>query len=426
MKHIAGSSRLLRAINETAALGHLLDRGPLTRGQLRELTGLAKPTASEVIRRLQDAGLARVVGRTSGGPGPNAEVYAVNPDAGYAAAISVRVHDPLAVSICDLTGEIRATVGTEVDFAATDPVDAVADAVARACRQARIGVRRIDHVQLGVPGSYDPGSDTIRYVDVPGWSRPGLTGEISRRLRTQVSVDNDVNLAATAERRHGVAADHDSFALLWLGEEGLGLAIDLGGTLLRGARGGAGEIGYMPVGLEWTFRDQSVPAGEELPGLARSTDRGDGGKPAGVHDFQDLVGGPGVRELGSQYGLPADTGHAAVAAAVAALTSEDPAKAKTFLDALAVRIAVGLAAVVAVLDPSLVVLAGEVGRAGAAPLQDAVVAALRDLSVLETSVATTGIDGDPVLTGALDASLNEVRATLLGRPSSTSRQEPTR
>jgi predicted NBD/HSP70 family sugar kinase len=414
VKHIAGSSRLLRALNETAALGHLLERGPLTRGQLRELTGLAKPTASEVIRRLQDAGLVRVVGRTSGGPGPNAEVYAVNPDAGYAAAVSVRV-DALAVAICDLTGEVRATVAAEVDFAATDPVDAVAEAVRRACRQARIGVRKVDHVQVGVPGSYDPGSDTIRYVDVPGWSRPGLCGEIGRRLRTRVRVDNDVNLAATAERRHGVAADHDSFALLWLGEEGLGLAIDLGGTLLRGARGGAGEIGYMPVGLEWTFRDQSVPVGDGSPGLARSTGRGDGGKPAGVPDFQDLVGGPGVQELGSQYGFAADTGHEAVAAAVAALTSEDLAKARTFLDALAVRIAVGLAAVVAVLDPSLVVLAGEVGLAGAAPLRDAVAAALRDLSVLETSVAATGVDDDPVLVGALDASLSEVRATLLGR-----------
>lgn len=388
MDQLAGSSRLLRAINETAALGHLLERGPLTRGDLRELTGLAKPTTSDVLRRLQDAGLAKVVGRTSGGPGPNAEVYAVNPDAAYTAALSVRARDfSIATAICDLTGAVRARRETPVEAQPGNPVQAVADAIQAACRAARIPLRRLDQVQLGVPGSYDERSETIRYVDVPGWSEPGLIGEIRAKLRTEVSVDNDANLAAVAERAQGMAGDADSFVLLWLGEEGLGLAIDLGGTLLRGARGGAGEIGYMPVGL---------PA------------RGDEGGPAVVHDFHDLVSGQAVRMLAQQHGIDADTGHEAVTAARELDGSE-------FLDALAIRIAVGLAAVIAVLDPPLVVLAGDVGQAGGTPLADAVRAALRQLSVLETSVAATSVTDDAVLLGALDAGLGKVRATLLGR-----------
>ncbi len=388
MEQVAGSSRLLRAINETAALGHLLDRGPLTRGDLRELTGLAKPTTSDVLRRLQDAGLAKVVGRTSGGPGPNAEVYAVNPDAASMAAVSVRARDfSIATAVCDLTGTVRARREIAMDAQVGDPVQAVADAVQAACRQARIPLRRLDHVQLGVPGSYDERADAIRYVDVPGWSQPGLVGEIRKRLRTEVSVDNDANLAAVAERSRGIAGDADSFALLWLGEEGLGLAIDLGGTLLRGARGGAGEIGYMPVGL---------PA------------QADVGGPSVVHDFHDLVSGQAVRDLAAQHGITAGTGHEAAA------RLSDP-RAREFLDALAIRIAVGLAAVIAVLDPPLVVLSGDVGQAGGAPLADAVMAALSQLSVLETSVAATGVTDDAVLLGALDASLAAVRATLLGR-----------
>ena len=396
MKHLAGSSRLLRAINERAALGLLLERGPLTRGDLRELTGLAKPTTSEVLRRLEEAGLARVVGRTSGGPGPNAEVYAVNPDAAYGAAVSVREHDNSVVtSLCDLTGEVRARIEVEVDFSQADPVQAVADAVQVACEHAGVPLQRLGHVQLGVPGSYDETADEIHHIDVPGWSRPGLIGEIRRRLETEVSVDNDVNLAATAERAHGIAADADSFALLWLGEEGLGLAIYIGGALLRGARGGAGEIGYMPVGL---------------PGPPEA------GASSGVHDFQDLVGGEAVRELARQYGFTTSggLGHTAVAAAVAGLDNDDPAKPREFLDALASRIAVGLAAVIAVLDPALVVLAGEVGQAGGVALRDAVTAALRDLSVLQTAVAATSLEDDAVLLGALDASLTAVRGELLG------------
>lgn len=371
MTQQAGSSRLLREINEAAALSLLLERGPLTRGDLRELTGLAKPTTSDVMRRLQDAGLVRVVGRTSGGPGPNAEIYDVNPDAAYAAAASLQEKDStLVTAVCDLSGEVRARVTTKLS---DDPVKSVADAIGQACQKARIPRKRLDHVQLGVPGAHHDG--TIRYVDVPGWSRPGLIDDIRTRLKTTVSVDNDVNLAAVAERSRGIARDAPSFALLWLGEEGLGLGIDLGGTILRGARGGAGEIGYMPVGLPQ--RD-------------------------GIHDFQQLVGGPAILELARAHDLEVER------AATAATHEELHA-------ALATRIAVGLSAVIAVLDPALVVLAGEVGQAGGSALATAVGTALRDLSVLETEVAATGLTEDAVLLGALDTTLAAVRTALLDR-----------
>ena len=190
-----------------------------------------------------------------------------------------------------------------------------------------------------------------------------------------MSVDNDVNLAAVAERSRGIAQDADSFALLWLGEEGLGLGIDLGGTILRGARGGAGEIGYMPVGCR-NGRHARLP----VP-------RRRSGDPA---------------TLAREHGIETDR------AAVAATHEELHA-------ALAVRIAVGIAAVVAVLDPALVVLAGEVGQAGGAALAEAVGAALRDFSVLETEVAATGLTEDAVLLGALDTTLAAVRTALLDR-----------
>ncbi|MFC4854188.1 ROK family transcriptional regulator [Actinophytocola glycyrrhizae] len=368
MAQQAGSSRLLRGINESAALRLLLDRGPLTRGDLRELTGLAKPTTSDVMRRLQDAGLARVIGRTSGGPGPNADIYDVNPDAAYAAAVSLREKDSsLVTAVCDLSGEVRARVTTPL---AQDPVRSVADAVRGACRAAKVD--RLDHVQLGVPGAHHDG--TIRYVDVPGWSRPGLIDDIRARLATLVSVDNDVNLAAAAERARGVAKDAESFALLWLGEEGLGLGIDLGGRIIRGARGGAGEIGYMPAG----------PDG----------------------DFQELVGGPAILALARKHGIGADR-------AATAATDE------RLLRPLASRIAYGIAAVVAVLDPELVVLAGEVGQAGGAALADAVGTALRELSVLDTEIAATTLTEDAVLLGALDTTLTTIRTALLTRRQET-------
>jgi predicted NBD/HSP70 family sugar kinase len=371
-------------MNESAALAHLLDPGMLTRADLRKLTALSTPTISEVLRRLTDAGLVNVVGHNSGRPGPNAEIYAANPDAAYTVAVSVRdigtSRTPsVTAALCDLTGAVRSRIESRIDFLATDPAAALVDVVAQLRDEAGVPAERIRHVQLGVPGSYDPGTETIRLVDVPGFARAGLVPEIAAALGTHVGVDNDVNLAAVAERNRGTGRDAEGFALLWIGQDGLGLAIDIAGTLLRGTRGGAGEIGYMPLY-----------------------------SPDSSHrklDLQDLFGGAAIMELARDNGIAGDTPAEVVAAAAA-----DPGE---FLTTLADRIVVGLAAVIAVLDPYLVVLAGPIAQAGGETLLSAVTAAFRRAAPLESSIAVTTLDDDAVLLGALDAGLTAVREALI-------------
>ena len=387
--NLAGSSKLLRAMNSSAALSLLFERGRLTRGELRDATGLSKPTVSDALRRLVEADLALVVGHVRGGPGPNAEIYSINPDAAHIAAVSVREGPDgpaLSAAWSDLTGAVRGQVEHPVDLLHSDPVTVVAAAVSALFPganggpgRAQAAQRRLARVQLAVAGSFDPATRAIHHVDLPGFDRPGLADALTERIGAPVDIDNDANLATVAERRHGCARHADGFALMWLGE-GLGLGIDLGGTLLRGARGGAGEIGYMPL---------------------NAGDRGRSGIPT---DLQDLIGRDAVRALAAQHGHAGCTSEEIVQKAAA-----DP----EFLTAFADRVAVGLAAVVAVLDPALVVLAGPVAKAGGVPLRDAVVAALRRAAPLETTVEVTAVNGDPVVLGGLDAALSAVRDGLV-------------
>ncbi len=376
-------------MNESAAFAHLLDPGMLTRADLRRLTALSTPTISEVLRRLTDAGLVSVVGHNSGRPGPNAEVYSANPDAAWAAAVSVRDigasgAPSLAAAVSDLTGAVRARIESRVDFLTTDPTTALVTMVARLREEAGAPAGRIRHVQLGVAGSYDGRTETIHHVEVPGFGRAALVPELAERLGTTVGVDNDVNLAAVAERRHGVARDADGFALLWLGQDGLGLAIDIGGALMRGARGGAGEIGYMPL-----YASDSVHRKVAL---------------------QDMVGGPAVLALAREHGVPGDTPPDVVACAAAA-----PETSGAFFTELADRVSVGLATVIAVLDPPLVVLAGQVAQAGGEVLRAAVAGAMHHHAPLEAPIAVTTITDDAVLLGALDAGMTAIRESLLTR-----------
>jgi DNA-binding transcriptional ArsR family regulator len=69
-----GTPRILRGINDRAALDLLLEHGPLSRSQLGELTGLSKPTTRQLLARLEDAGLVitrdRVPSSTPSTPTP--------------------------------------------------------------------------------------------------------------------------------------------------------------------------------------------------------------------------------------------------------------------------------------------------------------------------------------------------------------------
>jgi predicted NBD/HSP70 family sugar kinase len=196
-----------------------------------------------------------------------------------------------------------------------------------------------------------------------------------------------VKLAAVWERGHGVARDATSFALLWAGT-GLGLAVDFGGALYTGATGGAGEIGYMRLGLR--------PTGDgELPPT-----------------FDDVLGLAAVSALAVEQGLPPDPG-AAVATA-----RQDLARGMPFLCELARRVAGGLAPIVAVLDPPLVVLAGPTLVPGGQVLVELVSEELRAMSPFDSRLAISEVRGSPVLRGGLDAGLARLRGRLFGQDGS--------
>jgi predicted NBD/HSP70 family sugar kinase len=232
-------------------------------------------------------------------------------------------------------------------------------------------------------------------VNLPAWHE-GALDALKNAWHKPVVIENDVNLAAMAERAAGAATGADDFVLVWLGV-GLGLATILGGQLHRGTAGVAGEIGYLPVHGAPLHTDIRHPAS--------------GG-------FQSLAGGSAVHELAAKHGFAAQTPAEAVRAAVSGAVSpagsgEGVGRAEAFLDELAHRVAVGVASVCVVLDPGLVVLGGEVGRVGGIALADRVAAGVASIWPSRPHVVPTGVPGEPVLRGAMLAALARARAGLL-------------
>jgi predicted NBD/HSP70 family sugar kinase len=381
-----GTPSLLRELNDRAALELLLPGLPLTRAQLSEATGVSKVTVAQMLARLEERGLVSAVGEQAGGRGPNATLYSVVPSSAYVAALYVDL-GLIAAGVADVTGRVIAEVREDPD-GSSDPVVLVRSAVDRACRRAGVSVSALTSFVIGSPGVVDPSTGDPRLaVNLPAWHE-GVLAELRGALRRPVLIENDVNLAAMAEHAVGAAAGVDDFVLVWMGV-GLGLATVLGGRLHRGAAGGAGEIGYMPVPGAPVTADVAHPASGGLQWLAG----------AGV-----------VRMLGEAFGFGAPTAGEAVRAAVAAAAA---ARAGAFLDELARRVALGVASVCTVLDPGLVVLGGEVGLAGGSVLADRVAAEVTRMCPARPRIVPTAVAAQPVLRGALLAAVDQARSDLL-------------
>jgi predicted NBD/HSP70 family sugar kinase len=378
-----GTPRLLRGINDRSALDLLLEHGALSRGRLGELTGLSKPTASQLLGRLEAAGLVRTSGNSMGRPGPRAQLYEVNPDAAYVAALDVTPVRILS-AVADVTGRMVGEFELRTPRRpGSDTVDRVREAVNGALAAAGIARSRLSRLVIGTPGAFDPHTQRLRYArHLPGWHDPDLLDRIAEAVGVVLDLDNDVNLAAIAEQQVGRARGYPNFVLLWA-DEGLGAAIVIDGALHRGATGGAGEVGFLPL--------------PETP-LVRNVSRSNAG------GFQELAGGKQVLELARRLGLRAGTPESAVARA---LTT--PGKGDELLETLAHRVALGLAAIVAVLDPEMVILSGAVLRAGGERLLELVRHEFATLAVARPPIALTGVPDKPVLRGALHAGLARTR-----------------
>jgi predicted NBD/HSP70 family sugar kinase len=373
-----GTPGWLRARNDRVALSLLLEHGPLTRNRIGELSGLSKPTAAQMVTRLENAGLISVVGEASNGRGPNAALYGVREDRMRGVAIDISASVSTA-TIVDATGALHPTVQTTLPANDRSPEADVRGALDAAAVAAGIDPASVRIVCVGVQAATSDSGERLSFTDtLPGWPEVGARARIEAELGIDVLIDNDVNLAAIAERAVGATQDAASFALLWMGE-GLGVSVDLGGTVHRGASGGAGEIGYL-----------SVP--REAAGLAPN-----------ARDLTDLIGADAVPNILRAHGATGTT----ASELLAALATNPGALAE-----VAPRVALGVLPVLAVLDPDVVVLGGPTGSAGGAALAALVEEQVTTLSRWRPAIVTTGVAEHPVLVGARELLLGEIRARL--------------
>jgi len=384
----AGTPSLLRAINERSVLELIHRRGPLSRAQVARVSGLSKPTVSLALSGLLDARLVREVGRSRGDRGPSALLYELNPAAGWVVGIDVG-RNWVRAAIADIAGRVVARRDERARVSsARSLIGQIGSIAHRLAGEAGVEWSQVTHAALGSPGVFDPVHGYVAMApNLPGWGRHGLVEAVREQLGTNVTFENDVNLAALAERAHGLGRNLANFAFLSVGT-GIGLALVIDGQLRRGAHGAAGEIAYLPIG----------PADPRDPANRR---RG---------AFEETAAAAGIvrqaKALGMRSPLSAET--------IFSAARRGNRTAMKVVQTEAARLALAIATITPVLDPEIVILGGGVGRNGDLLLEP-IERELRQLMPFKPRVAVSALGDDAVLQGAVAIALEAARERVFAR-----------
>src|SRR5436190_9343162 len=377
---VKGTPALLRTLNQGALMQELREHGARSRAQLARDTGLSKPTVSQALAGLEDAGLVRPLGPAAPSRGRTAMLYEPDPTAGYVLGIDIG-RAWIRVAVADLAGAVIAR-GETPNRART--AAAVVRTTAREARAAakRAGVpwKSVVHTVVASPGVFDPLTGRLWHTpNLPDWSKPGLAAELRDALTPSTTIDNDANLAAVGERDFGRGRDARSFVYVELGT-GVGAGIVIDGELYRGARGAAGEVGYIP----WPGED----------GVGRS-DRG---------RLEEATSAAAVVTAAREAGMRGEL----TAKDVFDAARKGDAKAVRAVDVEAERIALLLATISAVVDPEFIVLGGGIGGS-ADLLRPRIEEQVHNLTPLETRIEESELGQDAIVLGAIATALATAR-----------------
>ncbi len=377
-------SAIVRQVSLRAAMEVLMQAGPVSRAEVARRTGLSKQTISEVMRRLEAAGWVRPTGPARGGVGRSAMVYGIDPDAAFVVGIDLG-GTRLRGALANLGCVVRAEEAEATDrLGGMHVVRQVAALVGRLAARAGIARERVLAAVVGTPGAADPRSGAIRLApNIPGLDGLDVLGALRTALGMRVTVENDVNVAALGEHWQGAGQGAAHMAFIALGT-GIGLGLIADGRLLRGARGGAGEIALLPLG------------GDPFDAAARASGT--------------LEWSVGTAGLLRRYAEAAGRPIAGVPALFEAAGSD--AAARAVIAETARLLALAVVSVSALVEPELMVLGGSIGT------RPELVAAVRALlpACMDTPprLEASALGTRAGVVGALALGLNQIINELFG------------
>lgn len=238
---------LIRKLNTAILLDALRLFAPLSRAELAARTGLNRSTVSSIVNSLIEEGLIQETDLQSSKIGRPGMLLELNPRGGFAIGIELGV-DCISVILSDFIAQVQWR-----EQACSDPNE---DQITILDRAANLTQHALDFglsqglrplgIGMGVPGLVDLRQGKLIFAPNLHWNNVPLRLIWSQRFNLPIFIENEANAAALGEYYFGAAQGVNDFIYLSAGI-GLGAGIVLDGKLFRGSNGYASEVGHMTV-----------------------------------------------------------------------------------------------------------------------------------------------------------------------------------
>lgn len=327
----------MRAMNRNLILNIVRGQGPLSRTQLTQLSGLSMGAVSQIVNDLLEDKWINEVGESDYTGGRRQVMLRLNPTAGYVVGLKL-MEDRVVCAVSDLETTVLNYV--EHPLTGSHTPDTVAETLAQIVIHAlyKTGITR-DHVRgvgIGLAGVIDGESGIVHYSPFFHWRRVQLADKISHHLSLPVYLENDVNTLTITEQLFGSGHNVANFAVMTMGR-GVGLGVVINHQLFRGHKGGVGELGHITI----------VPDGPLCDCGKRGCLEALAADPAVLLSVQDAFDTPVTLDKVIQAAERGDE------------------TARSALARSGVYLGIGLATVVNLFCPSLIIVSGEGVSAGA-------------------------------------------------------------
>ncbi|MFC5677819.1 ROK family protein [Aeromicrobium endophyticum] len=223
------------------------DGRPRTRGELAQLSSLARSTITARVDALLLSGLLQPVGEAASTGGRPPTRFAINPHDRVVLAIDLGASHA-TVAITDMSGEVlgQRTVDSDIADGPVTVLDRVAAIGVDLLGEHDRSIDEVAGVGIGVPGPVEHATGRPANPPImPGWHDVDIPAHLNRHFPGPVLVDNDVNLMALGE--YVTSWESSRHLLLVKVATGIGAGIVADGRLLRGALGSAGDLGHVQV-----------------------------------------------------------------------------------------------------------------------------------------------------------------------------------
>ena len=378
------SSPVARQQSVRVVVERLLRDRSVSRAEIARSTGLSKQTISEVMRELERDGWVHEDGQIQGTVGRSAVTYALRPDAAFVLGIDLG-GTKLHVALADLQG---VTVAESIEATAGDGGGAVVAQIGRMTdallQRAGLSSQRLRGGVMGSPGIIEPASGGIVIApNIAGLDSLDVRAALRARLGIDIAIENDVNLAAIGEHWRGNSRKARTFSFIALGT-GIGMGIFANGHLIRGARGAAGEIAYLPLGGDpYDARGQRLGTLETAIGSA------------GIIERYTALGGPSgstVRDVFDRL--------------------ETDVAARITIDEVGRVVTTAILAVHSILDPEMIVMGGSIGARPELKLR--IDANLGRCTREPIRIELSALGNRATLIGAIGSAIDHVHRSLFG------------